>query len=54
MSGIDPMPDGWQRDQSQVIDLVLERTGEDRLIATAVGTDVSVEYERSTERFGCD
>ena len=54
MSGIDPMPDGWVRDETQVIDLVLERTGEDTLIATALGTEISVEYQRSAERFGCD
>ncbi len=54
MSGIDPMPDGWTSSDSQRIDLVIERTGDDDLTITAVDTDVSIDYVRSSETFGCD
>lgn len=56
MTGIDPMPEGWSKinaEGSESINLVIERTGPDTLTATAVGTDVSVDYQRLSERTFC-
>lgn len=53
MVGIDPMPDGWDQSRAS-IDLILERTGIDTIIATAMDTEVSVEYTRSPQRKFCD
>ena len=56
MTGIDPMPAGWSMlgpGGEQSINLVIERTGENTLTATAVGTDVSVDYRRAVDASIC-
>lgn len=54
--GVAPMPQEWsdKLETGERIDLVIELISQEKLLATAVGTDKTLTYAPATERVSCD
>lgn len=56
VGGVAPMPESWldKVESGERIDLVIELVSQEKLLATAVGTDKTVTYAPATEKVSCD